>query len=192
MYVWKRTRFATSLHAAYNPIQTYNPAAGDYLMPYLTKCDPQPTSGITWVDHAKGEREPRVESSGRSWFRVLREGPCTFLITCGAGGTQGFRSYDEAVEQGKAAEFGNDRAYFNVLAAQEIRLWYRVEWSASSAEPTYHWQEHHFTQGHDAYLQWPINASHSWVNGPRGPAFDRNQAGTFRWIMRLKAEPTNW
>lgn len=192
MHVWKRTRFATTLHAAYNPIQARDPAQPHYLMPYLTKRDPMPAGNSSWTEHERGEQTPRVETAGKSWFRVLREGPSTFLITCGAGTTLGFRSFAEAAAQSKGDLFGNDPAYFAVLASQETRLWYRVEWSASSAEPTYHWQQHHTTGGYDSYLQWPINASHSWPTGPRSPAFDKNQAGTFRWIMRLKTEPTNW
>lgn len=192
MHVWKRTRFATSLHAAYNPMQTHDSAAADYLMPYLRHRDPMPAGNGTWAEHAEGDATPRIESANKSWFRVLREGPSTFLITCGAGGTMGFRSFAEADAQGQGAQFGNDPAYFAVLAGQEARLWYRVEWSASSAEPTYHWQQHHTTGGYDSYLQWPINASHSWPTGPRSPAFDKNQAGTFRWIMRLRTEPMEW
>jgi hypothetical protein len=192
MYVWKRTKYATSLHAAYNPIQQLDSSASDYLMPYLRNPDPQPTEGIDWAEHKRGDSTPRVESTNKSWFRVLREGPSTFLITCGAGSTQGFRSYDEANAQGMSDIFNNDRSYFAILASQESRLWYRVEWSASSVESTYHWQEHHTTGGWDSYLQWPVNASHSWPTGPRSLAFVRNFGGTFRWIMRLKAEPTNW
>ncbi len=191
MQVWKRTKYATSLHAAYNPIQQHDPSASDYLMPYLRQPDPQSADG-TWDEHRRGAPEPRPESANKSWFRVLREGQSTFLITCGAGPTQGFRSFDEADAQGMGDLFNNDRGYFSVLAAQESRLWYRVEWTASSVESTYHWQEHHTTRSWDSYLQWPVNASHSWPTGPRSLAFVRNFGGTFRWIMRLKAEPTNW
>jgi hypothetical protein len=195
MHVWKRTRFATTMHAAYNPIQTHTPTATDYLMPYLRNRDPMP-AGIGWLDHAQGDDTPTTDSAGRAWFRILREGPSTFLITCGAGGTLGFRSYAEVVAQGQQDLFNNDPGFFSILATQESRLWYRAEWSASSAEPTYHWQQHHTTfagnSNVDSYLQWPLNASHSWNTGPRSPAFDKNQGGTFRWIMRLKQEPTNW
>jgi hypothetical protein len=191
MHAWKRTRYATSLHAAYNPIQQHDPSAADYLMPYLRRPDPQ-SAGGTWAEHRDGDATPRVSSVNKSWFRVLREGPSTFLITCGAGGTQGFRSYDEAAAQGQADVFLNDRAYFATLAAQEIRLWYRVEWCAASVESTYHWQQHHQTRAWDSYLQWPVNASHSWPTGPRSLAFVRNFGGTFRWIMRLRSEPTHW
>ena len=191
MFVWKRTKYATSLHAAYNPIQQHDSSASDYLMPYLRYPDPQ-SSGGTWAEHKRGDSTPQVQTANKSWFRVLREGPSTFLITCGAGPTQGYRSYDEANAQGMGDLFNNDRGYFNVLAAQEARLWYRVEWTAAAVESTYHWQEHHTTRWWDSYLQWPVNASHSWPTGPRSLAFVRNFGGTFRWIMRLRSEPTNW
>ena len=192
MHVWKRTRFATSLHAVYNPIQSKDPAEEDYLWPYLRNPDPLPAGGGTWAEHASGNPDPRSETVGRSWFRVLREGASTFLITCGGGGTQGFRSYAEAQAQGQGAVFNNDPGYFAVLAAQEARLWFRVEWSASSVDPTYHWQQHHTSYQSDSYLQWPMNATHSKKTGDRSPAFLKNQGGTFRWIMRLRTEPTYW
>lgn len=210
MYVWKRPPYATRLTAAYNPIET-DPGQPGYLMPYLTKPDPQaakvdPTFDGTdgtfpsvadrekaWAAHVDGDKSPLVHTTNKSWFRVLRDGPTTFVITCGAGATQGFRSYKEAEANGQQHIFQNDPQYFAALAAQEIRLWYRVEWSASSAEGTYHWQQHHLTVEFDSYLQWPLNASHSWqMNGPRSPAFDRNMGGTFRWHMRLRTEPTYW
>ena len=193
MQMWKRTRFATSLQATYNPIQTHDPTASDYLMPYIRKRDPMPAGDGSWAEHVMGDRNPHVETTGKAWFRILREGASTFVIACGAGGTHGFRSFAEAEAQGQGALFNQDPAYFAVLAAQEARLWYRVEWSASSAEPTYHWQQHHTTGEHDSYLQWPMNASHSKESGgPRSPAFLKNQGGTFRWIMRLLTEPTYW
>ena len=210
MHVWKRTRYATRLTASYNPIPTRDTEPG-YLMPYLLRPDPQavqvnpaedgidgdfPSEAIrnrSFADHATGDDAPRVHTASKSWFRVLRDGPTTFIITCGAGGTQGFHSYKEARQNGAGDLFNNDPEYFAVLAAQEVRLWYRVEWSAASAEGTYHWQQHHLMREVDSYLQWPLNASHSWgLGGPRSPSFDKNMGGTFRWHMRLRTEPTFW
>lgn len=192
MHVWERTKYATSLKVCYNPIETGDTSSPSYLLPHIKNPDPLPAGGYSWNEHAQGNATPRVESAGLAWFRILREGPSTFLITCGAGQTMGFRSYKEASAQGQGDIFNNDPLYFAALAANEIRLWYRVEWSASSAEPTYHWQLHHSTRGVDSYLQWPVNASQSRSYGTRSPAFDKNQTGTFRWIMRLRKEPTYW
>jgi hypothetical protein len=74
----------------------------------------------------------------------------------------------------------------------ELRLWYRVEWSAAVTDVTYHWNLHHTLGAQDNYTQWPQNSSHSWTYGPRSSGFDRNMGGTFRWIERIRMEPTNW
>ena len=194
MYVRKKPPYATALTVCYNPINT-NAASqvnNDYLMPYLRNPDPRPLTNQTWNQFVVGDPTPVTQTNSKAWFRVLREGPSTFLITCGAGGTQGFHNYDEAVNQGMAGQFNNDRGFFGNLATQEIRLWYRVEWSASSAEGTYHWQNHHTQQDTDSYFQWAVNASSTHTYGNRSPSGDKNMGGTFRWIMRLRNEPTNW
>ncbi len=194
MYVHKKPPYATALTVCYNPINTNQASQvnNDYLMPYLRNPDPRPLTNQTYTQFVIGDSTPVTRSLGKSWFRVLREGPSTFLITCGAGATQGFHNYDEAVNQGMASQFNNDSELFKNLAAHEIRLWYRVEWSASSAEGTYHWSLHHTQENTDSYFQWAVNASHTWGFGCRSPSFDRNMGGTFRWIMRLRKEPTNW
>lgn len=194
MYVHKKPRYATALTVCYNPINTNasNQVDNDYLMPYLRNPDPRPFASQTWTEFATGNSTPLVHTTSKAWFRVLREGPSTFLITCGAGGTQGFHNYDEAVNQGMAGQFGNDRGLFENLATQEIRFWYRTEWSASAAEGTYHWQNHHTQGNEDSYFQWAVNASSTRSFGNRSPSSDKNMGGTFRWIMRLRTEPTNW
>ena len=194
MYVHKKPRYATALTVCYNPINTNasNQVDNDYLMPYLRNQDPRPLKNQNFVQFANGDPSPVSHTTSKSWFRVLREGPSTFLITCGAGGTQGFHNYDEAVNQGAADQFNNDRSLYTNLATQEIRLWYRAEWSASAAEGTYHWQNHHTQRNEDSYFQWAVNASSTRSFGNRSPASDKNMGGTFRWIMRLRNEPTNW
>jgi hypothetical protein len=208
MYAWRQPPFAIQPTACYNPIQAdpAQSAASDYLWPYLRHPDPQPLgskgengtfSGAAaaragYVAFAKGNAEPRVQTTGKAWFRVLRDGPTTFLITCGAGATLGFRSMKEATDQGLGALFNDDPSLFQSLQDQETRFWYRAEWSPSGPEGTYHWELHHATGSWDSYLQWPMNASHSWTYGPRSPSFDRHMGGTFRWIQRLVSEPTFW
>ena len=88
--------------------------------------------------------------------------------------------------------FSGDKTLFDALQQQETRLWFRAEWSASGPEGTYHWDLHHTAGSWDSYLQWPMNASHSWTYGTRSPSFDRHMGGTFRWIQRLVSEPTTW
>jgi hypothetical protein len=195
MYVRKIPPYATALTACYNPIST-NFADPNYLMPYLRNPDPRPAGNLNWNEFVRGDATPISHTTNKAWFRVLREGPSTFLITCGSGGTQGFHNYQEAVNQGRAAEFNNDARYFSTLSTQEIRLWYRVEWSAAAAEGTYHWQLHHTQKdgnnAEDSYFQWAVNASSTKAFGNRSPSSDKNMGGTFRWIMRLRNEPTNW
>ena len=213
MYVWQRPPYATQLTASYNPIDQ-NSADAEYLWPLLRYPDPQPQvsngwtpgstsisttlyddgqNGATQSDFIHGDPTPRVQSQNKSWFRILRDGPATFLITAGAGGTMGFRSYNEALNQGYAQLFNYDYTYFQNLSSSEFRIFYRVEWTAAVTEVTYHWILHASSNnGADFYTQWPMNASHSWSYGCRSPGFDRNMGGTFRWIQRLRAEPTNW
>ena len=191
MYVRKKPSYSTALTVCYNPIST-DSSDPNYLMPYLRNPDPKPPDNPSWNEFVTGDATPITHTANKSWFRVLREGPSTFLITCGAGGTQGFHNYQEAVSQEMAAQFNNDARYFETLATQEIRLWYRVEWSAAAAEGTYHWQLHHTQENEDSYFQWAVNASSTKSFGNRSPASDKNMGGTFRWIMRLRNEPTNW
>jgi prepilin-type N-terminal cleavage/methylation domain-containing protein len=208
MQVWKTPPSATSLTACYNPINTdqANQVDNDYLWPYLRYPDPQPKGATgkdgsfatpadrakAWNDFLTGDPMPRVHTTGKAWFRILRDGPTTFLITCGAGGTAGFRSWSEVLAQGQGELFSNDRSLFGAMVQQEVRLWYRVEWSASSTELTYHWDFHHQFRNTDSYVQWSINASHSWIGGCRSPSNDRDFGGTFHWIQRLRSEPKYW
>lgn len=208
MQVWQAPPSATKLTACYNPINTdeNNQVNGDYLWPWLRYPDPHPQGATTrdggfpspsdradaYAQFLNGNRTPRVQTVGKSWFRILRDGPTTFVITCGAGGTHGYRSWSEVVDQGMSELFLNDPVFFNSLIQQEIRLWYRIEWSASSIELTYHWDFHHRFRNTDTYMQWPMNASHGWMGGCRGPGHDRNFGGTIRWVQRLRQEPTYW
>jgi hypothetical protein len=94
-----------------------------------------------------GEAVSRPDSQNRAWFRLYRELPSdhdgdgtpyydamalsghgTFIVTCGAGGTQGFASWTEVQNAGRQADF-IDQATFELLQSQERRMWFRVEWS---------------------------------------------------------------
>lgn len=208
MHVWTVPRWATTLKVCYNPINTdsANQVDGDYLWPYLRYPDPEPhgskreygqyptatARAEAFGRHRDGQKQARQHTVGKSWFRILRDGPTTFLVTCGAGGSLGHRSWTEVVQQGDAVLFNNDPSLFEVMRSQEVRLWYRVEWSASSTELTYHWDFHHRFSNTDTYMQWPMNASHAWMGGCRSPSNDRNFGGSIRWLQRLRSEPTYW
>jgi len=57
-----------------------------------------------------------------------RAAKATFIVTCGAGASLGFRDWSE-VTVADQPKFGNDSANFAVIVANETRLWYQVEWS---------------------------------------------------------------
>jgi hypothetical protein len=213
MYVMERPPYAIELTASYNPIRTpyspepvqFNDAA--FGMPYLRYPDPQPTVENGWDrstatgstvtatrfgEWAQGDQRPRSTSIDLSWFRIWRESGATFVVTCGAGGTKGFRSWDE-MSGTEQLEFGNDRGLFNGLLASEVRLWYRVEWSAAVMGMDYHMLDHSLGRERDHYMVWPMNASHAVAGHEyRTQTHARNMGGTIRWVQRLITEPTNW
>ena len=111
----------------------------------------------------------------------------------------GWRDYDEAraadealVAQGAdpkyAAEFGNDSQLFEVLRAQEVRMWYRIEWSPAVANQMDHNIRNAWNMGENHYFSFPMNVSDSF----RTQAHGRNLGGTIRWVQRLRYEPSKW
>ena len=159
MYVMKRPPFALSTAVAPNPIDNQPNASNDptqpitnelFGLPLLRLPDPVPalqvpdasnyldpttrSTPIGWnADWYNGD--PTPDNSTRSgWFRILRDGPSTFIITVGAGQTQGWRDVEELQQVASAAELsamGGDASFFSTLRANELRLWWRVEWSAA-------------------------------------------------------------
>jgi hypothetical protein len=208
MYVMKRPPYATALTACYNPMNRDSTSA-DFCWPLLKYPDPQPVTSNGWtktggpgsVSNARyaefeaGDRTPRPQTVGKAWFRVYRDGPGTFVVTCGSGGSMGFRDWaTEVVPQGQTDLFGGTagKAMFDDLRATEIRLWYRIEWTAASTEVSYHNLDHDFGQTWEHYESWPPNASHTWSGAVRTQTWMKNPVGTIRWIQRLMTEPTYW
>ena len=185
MHVPSRTPYATRLTACYNPI-VRDPTAADHLMPYLRELDPQPVAD-TWEAFAAGDPRPVASSTGRSWFRVLREGPARFLVTCGAGASEGFRDWDEVVAAGAAERFGGLPSTFALVRAGERRLWYRLEVSPTGADSQFRNIE---TNGivADSYLTVPMNKSRT----PWPQMKNRNLVGTIRWVQRVADEPATY
>jgi type II secretory pathway pseudopilin PulG len=206
MYVMKRPPFALQLKAVYNPVATSGPDMGT---PYLKNRDPEPQSKIGYASDlinggsALGRDPTPVQTSmGRSWFRVYRDGPATFVITVGAGGTMGWRDFREANANGAAAEFNNEPQFFETVLAQEVRMWYRIEWSPAVEPP-----EGHNIGGNILYESWansglfpmyPINNSDSIVISPDSrdalgsQSHPCNHGGTIRWVQRLRSPPKLW
>jgi hypothetical protein len=221
MYVMQRPPYATQLTAVYNPIDTNFPTStspGDatFAQAYIQYPDPMPAvsngwpqqattgsianalyddgvNGQTRTDFVHGDPTPRQQTYGKAWFRLYRDGPETFIVTCGSGGTMGWKDWSEVQSIGGAyamAQFGNDPTAFASLAQGEIRIWYRIEWSSAVMELTYHNLQHGPAFDQEHYMLWPANASHTWGVGNRTETWAKNPVGTIRWIERLQNAPT--
>lgn len=210
MYMLEQPPYAIQQTVSYNPIRTPispDPApygSADFGRPYLRYPDPQPVTNNYWAppsgvsvkadrftEWEEGKKTPVPHSTSLSWFRLYRESGATFVVTCGGGGTQGYRNWSE-IPHDERGEFG-DITVFETLLADEVRLWYRVEWSAAVMTMDYHMLDHSLGRGFDHYMVWPINASHSTAGHEyRTQTHARNMGGTIRWVQRLITEPTNW
>ncbi len=207
MYVMRRPPYATALTAVYNPMNR-DSTSPDFCWPLLKYPDPMPAISNGWTkaggpssatntnyaDFEKGDRTPRAQTTNKSWFRVFRDGPSTFVVTCGSGGTNGYRDWSTeiAADPAAVAYFNNDPMLFDDLKNNEIRLWYRIEWTAAVTEVSYHNLNHDFGPSWEHYQSWPPNASHTWSGAVRTQTWMKNPVGTIRWIQRLMDEPTHW
>ncbi|HYE04344.1 MAG TPA: hypothetical protein VEL07_02380 [Planctomycetota bacterium] len=160
---------------------------------------PDPERIGTWSEFIAGDRRPDPAMEGRAWFRVRRHrivatdsddpttwtSPARFLITCGAGASLGYRDWDEVVADGATAIFGS-RDVFDDIRRHESIQWYEAEWSpAVDAHRFYRhmWQS--------CYRMTNIDAvSRPTYNGWYG--FSHWQGGTFAYIQRIFAEPSEW
>jgi hypothetical protein len=192
---------------AYNPSRMDATLAWSALVNY-TNPDPQPAT-TTWQDFKDGKPVPRQNSFGKSWFRIYRDRntgtgtpvePATFTITCGAGGTHGFRTYLEAANAGQGQLFNNDPATFGLLRSQERLLWFRTEWTSAVGGSSMgirlangYWELPEINSGSYSsfysdgrYSGTPLHNAdqHWWVN--------RNPVGSFLYIQRLDHEPAEW
>jgi hypothetical protein len=190
MHVLAMPPYAIKPVAAPNAIvsDSGNPRFG---MPLLSNPDPLPRAG-TRAEFIAGKWDVRPSSAGRAWFRVYRDGPATFVVTCGSGGTQGFRDWDEVLAAGADAGFVGGRDFFTNLLNQEARLWYRIEWSAAVGTSEVHNIKNAWNYGpEDHYVSYGMNYSDSQVN-PRSQSHARNYGGTIRFVERLRQAPTWW
>lgn len=207
MHVLVRPPCAISLRVAENPIDPLDPKTQ-----HLKNADPQPAIN-DYNEWAKGDTYPglgadgklrykiRQDTAGQSWFRILRErSGASFIVTCGAGGTLGYRDWSEV---GTDQAYFGDKANFESLKDSEIRLHYRVEWNAAvvATEMNYlrEGQEHSFKLssfnnqggGHDK------NDTGTFKQGQNRGNYSSqwrsaNAGGSIQYIQRLKQEPDNW
>lgn len=214
LHAMERPPFALKETFVYNPLELDPGKNWSQLVNYTTR-DPQPAAE-TWQEFSEGRKGLRLESVGKSWMRIYRERnpaasasnpnstppvePATFTITCGAGATEGFRDYDEAVLEGRADQFQNDRAFFNLLRSQETILWFRAQWTSAVGGssmgiriksgyfelPEINKESYYKSGSYDVYRNTPVAGSdhHWWVN--------RNPIGSILWIQRLDEPPTDW
>lgn len=197
LYAMEKPPYAVKTAFAYNPAPMDASLGWRDLVNYR-KPDPQPAAE-TWNEFEQGRPTPRQESAGKSWFRVYRDRntatalvePATFTITCGAGATLGYRTYQEAVDAGEADVFNNDPRYFALLRSQERILWFRSEWTSAVGGSGMgvrvrngQWDLPEINK--DSYKSvYPSGTDqHWWVN--------RNPVGSFLWIQRLELEPLEW
>jgi hypothetical protein len=209
MFVWRRSRFAISPAAVYNPIDT-DVANRDFGLPLLRNPDPQPQVANGWAagavndakfndssyqangydDYVHGDPTPRTNSTAMAWFRVVRIGPARFVITCGSGGTLGYQDWVDVQRDNATAQFGSQE-FFNDLLNDETRLWYMVEWSPAISGVTYQCMDNE--QQPDHYQWRPFNAIHEdYPSGRQSQPHARNMVGTIRWIQKLFNQPPVW
>lgn len=197
MHRLRRPPYAIAQTAAYNPI-------GDDGLPLLTQPDPQPAVVSGWpgavtaarfAGFAAGDPRPIASGAGLAWFRCYREDAATFVLTCGAGATRGYRSWGEVVGAGAGAEaeFGGDRQLFGALQAAEIRRCYRVEWNAAIGSVyDFHYIENEIRTA-DNYLLHPHNATQCMRGrSVRSQIRRPNCCGTIRWVQHLPVPPAQW
>lgn len=188
MNVLVRPPFAIRPETAPNPVNA-DPSAWDFGLPLLRIPDgtaslapdlpASATQAQRWSDWKAGDRGVRAGGAQGAWFRVHRDSPATFIITVGCGGTAGFRDWDEVEAENMDARYGYSRSLFEQLLAEEIRLWYRIEWSPAVA-------------GRGVPGGSYGNHTRRATTSRPGPAAIINQAGTLSYIQRLPMQPREW
>lgn len=149
---------------------------------------------------AQGDITPRPETVGIAWFRLLREpAGSVFVVTCGAGSSMGWRSWKElmSIDPEFARNYFGNEAGFLAAQQQEVRHFYRVEWSAAVTandnNVLFHPNEYI-----DNYRLYPVNMGQALANTildleEQGSQFyTHNLGGTIQWVQRLREEPANW
>ncbi len=222
MYVMERPPWAIAINATPNPLDNGR-LPGDPLfgVPLLRRPDPQPifatsavpaSTAVAWQQFRDGNRLARAQSTNRGWMRIFRESPATFVVTVGSGASLGYRDWAEVQAFAGDADFLNDSTVFTEIANDEIRLWYRLEWSPAIGGADGGLLTH---ENKPDLEQWGTGSGQidqfQWLDGniPAAPfskipntgspgsiedphALQVNQGGTIAWIQRLIAAPEQW
>jgi hypothetical protein len=197
MYRMRRPPFAIKATTVANPVRT-----DDLGLPWkdlvnFTVPDPQPLGSS--AEFITADRTPDPSTDGRSWFRVYRKSivsldatnpgtytsPAVFVVTCGAGASQGYRDWAEVVSAGAVDRFGS-QADFEEIRRTETIYWFETEWSpAVDAHRFYHnsWGWCYQLSQADHVSLYTYNGWYGYSHWP---------GGTFLYLQRLYSEPTNW
>jgi hypothetical protein len=194
MHLHQRTPYAVGMDRAPNPfaVPDWNADAFRYAEYDMDALPVRPLA-TTFSDFVAGDLSIRPESAGMAWFRIYREADADhdgdgvpaydtidhgpnhgiFVITCGAGGTLGFRDWDEVRSiYPDPSDRPFDRSSFETMRAQESIVWYRVAYSAAVSAGTFGntmQVEHSFKDGNnDHHWQFKLLAS----NREADPAVD--------------------
>jgi hypothetical protein len=193
LYCWRRPPFAISPRDP-NPIDAAVKDDGTpenlstFGQPFLTKPDPTAAEGVaSYADWKAGDARARTGTLGMGWFRLLRDGPATFVITCGSGGTFGYKDWAEIPITERENLFGNSEAQFDQTLAAEVRTWYRIEWS-----PAVTIQMSPALAETDPYIWFPTDTTDGWEDFQSIQPGRDNVCGTIQWVQRLRFPPDLW
>jgi hypothetical protein len=181
-HLWTRPPTAISPDTAPNPIRQEPTLAWRDLIGFA-KASPQPAAP-DFAAFIAGDAQPRAGTENPCWFRLYRRKPAVFIITCGAGSSGGYRTWDEAVAAGQEQRYGS-REVWQTLRHEEALLWFEVEWN-----PAVNTSSSGYIYAGDRTIR-PANISKPFGNDTDQPN-KRNQLGTFLYIQRLEREPDRW
>jgi hypothetical protein len=207
MQRWTRPPYAIRPTVAYNPILIDPAHAGEtaWGRPLLLNPDPQPavangwpgavgTGG--WSGFVRGDPAPVANSVGLSWFRIMRRSAATFIVCCGAGGSMGFKDWDEVTAWRTLAGapdgpelFNHDPTFFAALQSTEVKLFYEIRWSAAVRPLDFRNEEAlwwRWLQNAFAYRIYPMNGT-QYTGWCRTNRYNPNPVGTISYIQRLEA-----
>jgi len=205
MNVITRPPFAIAPVVTPNAIRTpvsypaADPADAEFGKPFLRNPDPQPApmpvdASVTVTTAAQAYAQFKADDprplafalAGQGWFRVYRDGPATFVVTAGSGSSYGYRDWNEVDAFGRNL-FNNDQALFEQTVVEEVRLWYRMEWSPGtsrvSSDTQYRGGMNEMAQSYSGTER----ADHPGTSPSR-----TNVCGTIPWIQRLATPPLVW
>jgi hypothetical protein len=187
LYVMRRPPCAISQNEAPNPMVP-NPLLPWSSILHNNNLDPKPVVAISYDDFVLGDSTPRYQSEG--WFRVYRKSIATFVVTCGAGASQGFRHWNEVSTNGHESLFGTQET-FEELRRFETMMWFEAEWNpAVGGNVAYQYQTEALT-GSNLDAMFKLTELSSPNIGKQKPN-SRQFYGTFLYIQRLPSPPAEW